>query len=247
MQVPGPPLKMGCTHQQQSWDPVARVSCVTRDGCPMGPVSLQNQQTFLVASAHRGSPTPAPGSTGGSAGTAGTDPGALLALGLSFLSATRGTRGSPPPGLTGRAELGPRGAAGLSTRGKQDPAPPGGAGTDRASCCGRAAPCRGSARGGAHLLHPSGEEGDGWRLAGPSLYQKLPNIQLSYKSRIAFLFLVFTKGAEHGLGGRRGSLCQRGRLSCGCHLCARPRPLLAGRGIAGVIQPGRDARGLFPP
>lgn len=78
------------------------------------------------------------------------------------------------------------------------------------------------------------------------LILKTANIQLSYKSRIAFLFLVFTKGAEHA-GGPAGVPSLPRRLKRGRHIHARPGPLSAGRGIAGVIQPGRDARGLSPP
>lgn len=95
-----------------------------------------------------------------------------------------------------------------------------------------------------HLSHP-GEVGDGWRPAGQSLYQKLPNIPLYYKSKLFFYFLSLQKELNTGQG-TRGSLFWGEWLSQRCHLCAQPRLLSVGHGVTGVIQPSWDARGLSP-
>lgn len=133
--------------------------------------------------------------------TVGTDPGAPLTLGGSFLCTSWRTQGSPPPWAARNPRQGR-----IRPQGEQRPAE-----------------------------HPCWRSSRWMRPAGPSFYQKLPSVPLSYKSRTAFLFLVFTKGAEHGLGGRRGSLrvresqpppcparAARGRTRrCRCHP-ARP-------------------------
>lgn len=178
----------------------------------MGLASLRNQQTFPLASAHRGSPRPAPGSAGGSAGTAGTDPGAPLALGgVSFLSAAQGTRGSPHPGLTGRAEPGPPGAAAPSPRAGQDPTP------------------RRSGERGPCTPHPLEKETGGDQPDRPytkncQMYGCFTKVELLF-----FYFWSLQREQNTGWGGRWGVPLPRGRLGRGCHLCARPGPLSAGR------------------